>query len=831
VLPVVTGLAEKERENLLDITLPSWLDERSRWEVVPRERSEVGKFVLYWMHNALRGHENPALDAAICLARQNGLPLLVYQGLTEDYPFASDRHHSFILQGARDVQRELASRGVRYVFHLQRRGDRSPHLKELTKRAAVLITEEMPVEPLAGWLERLAAATETPILTVDTACVVPMRLLGKPYTRAFEFRQATQKEFDQRISRGWTEQEVDCEMYRGELPFEPLDLQGADLAGLIGQCEIDHTIAPVTDTRGGSRAGYQRWDAFKETGLAYYAKTRNDAARRGVSRMSAYLHYGMVSPLRIAREADELAAEKFLDELLIWRELAFNFCFHFKDNLDSFDALPEWAKETLLAHACDRRDGHFSWERLARGHSDNRLWDACQRSLLKHGELHNNLRMTWGKAVLRWTRRPEQALGMIIDLNHRYALDGRDPCSYGGLLWCLGQFDRPFKPEESVSGTVRARPVEEHERRIDVDRYEKLVDRPITSLPCRVAVVGAGLAGLIAARTLQDHGLQVTVFDKSRGVGGRLSTRRAASGVFFDHGAQYFTARDCRFARYVRSWMECGLVQPWDAKIVELRDGQVAADKSDQQRFVGVPAMNSIAQHLAVDLKLQRETRIAKLRPPVMGEDGSWILHSENGKDFGPYDYVLINCPPKQAAELIPDGNWMLEPVGRIDMEPCWSVLVELESPLSLDYQAAFVHNSPLSWIACDSSKPGRPAGVTWIMHASAEWTERHLEEEADEVLAALLDAFSEATGEHITEPITMAAHRWRYAKPKRTLEQPCLWDSASGIGVCGDWCGGPRVEGAFLSGTALAGSVLRHLTIDRPAPVSSDRVAAITSP
>lgn len=810
----------------MDVTLPPWLEERSRWDVVPRERSEVGKFVLYWMHNALRGHENPALDVAICFARQNQLPLLVYQGLTEDYPYASDRHHSFILQAARDVQRELAARGIRYAFHLQRRGDRGPYLKTLVKQAAVLVTEEMPVEPLVGWLERLATATETPILTVDTACVVPMRLVGKPYTRAFEYRRATQKLYEQRISRGWQEQTVDCPIYQGELPFEPLDLQVADLADLIGQCEIDHTIAPVADTRGGSRAGYDRWNQFKATGLANYERTRNDAARRGVSRMSAYMHYGMVSPLRIAREADELAAEKFLDELLIWRELSYSFCFHFRDNLDSFEALPEWARETLLAHAADVRCGHFSWERFARAHTDNRLWDACQRSLLKHGELHNNLRMTWGKAVLQWTRRPEQALGTIIDLNHRYALDGRDPCSYGGLLWCLGQFDRPFKPEEKINGTVRIRPIEEHERRIDLRRYEQIVDRPITALPCRVAVVGAGLAGLIAARTLQDHGLEVSLFDKSRGVGGRLATRRAASGVYFDHGAQYFTVRDCRFARYVRSWMECGLVQPWDAKIVELRDGEVVADKSDHQRYVGVPAMNSIARHLAAELQLTRETRISRM----FERAGVWNLQSDDGRDFGPYDYVLINCPPQQAVDLLPSCSMLRDVIAKVDMEPCWSVLVELESPLQLDYQAAFVHGSPLSWIACDSSKPGRPNGVTWIMHATPDWTMRHLEDDPDDVLAELLDAFSEATGEHITEPITMAAHRWRFAKPKQTLNEACLWDAASGIGVCGDWCGGPRVEGAFLSGAAVAGALLRHLTIDRPTPSVGDNQVVETA-
>lgn len=799
----------------MDISLPSWLEERVRWERSPSPDYGGGEFVLYWLHNAMRAHENPALDVAMELAKANNLPLLVYQGLCETYPYASDRHHAFILQGARDVQREMAERGIRYVFHLQRRGDRGPFLKQLTEQAAVLVTEQMPVEPLAGWIERLVATTETPVVTVDAVCLVPMPSQPKACTRAFQFRERTKKIFADRVAAPYPNRGLDCAMYDGPLPMRPLDLQDVDLAELIGQCEIDHTVGPVTDTPGGSRAGYRRWEAFKAEGLRGYAKRRNNAAAHTTSRLSAYLHYGMVSPFRIAREAHEVGAEKYLDELLIWRELAHHYCYHNVGALDSFDALPEWAQETLEDHAHDPREADFTWERLARARSGDPLWDACQRSLLKHGELHNNVRMTWGKAVLPWVKTPRQALRTIIDLNHRYALDGRAPNSYGGLLWCLGQFDRPFKPPQEIFGTVRTRPLASHAERIDLQRYQSLVDRPITCLPARVAVVGAGMAGLTAARTLHDHGLEVTVFDKSRGVGGRLATRRAASGVFFDHGAQYFTIRDPRFARYVCSWLDRGLVQPWEGRIVEIRDNTVVDDKSNSERYVGVPAMNSIAQHLACELPLQRETRVSELA----GEPGAWQLRSEDGRELGTFDYVLLNCPPQQATALLPRGETISQRVAGVEMDPCWAVLVELEQPLELDFDAAFVNGGPLSWIARDGSKPGRPAGISWILHSSGEWAREHLEEDADDVLAELLGAFSDATGEMICDPVTLAAHRWRYAKPVKPLEEPCVWDPASQLGACGDWCGGPRLEGAFLSGQAMAGALLRHLTIDRKCP------------
>lgn len=792
-------------------SLPSHLSERLRWESPPKNAVPQGRFILYWMHNALRGHENPALDVAICWARSLDLPLLVYQGLCEEYPYASDRHHAFILQGARDVQQELTERGIRYAFHLQRRGSRGPYLKQLAEQAAVVVTEEMPVEPLVGWLERMRTTLTVPIACIDTACIVPMPMLGKAYERAFQFRDATKTIREARLLQPWHEQAVDCSIYDGELPFESLDLATLDLAELIGQCEIDHLVAPVADTAGGTIAGYERWTAYKRHGLSSYAKSRTNAANpQAGSRMSAYLHYGMVSPFRLAREAAERDAEKFLDELLIWRELAFHFCFHGRHDLDSLDSLPKWAQKTLAEHQDDPRCQDYSWEQLARGQSEDPLWNACQRSLLKHGELHNNVRMTWGKALLPWVKSPQRALQMLIDLNHRYALDGRDPCSYGGLLWCLGLFDRPAPTTTPVYGQVPPRPLADHARRLDTQQYFRHVDRCVTEPAPRIAIVGAGIGGLIAARALTDHGLDVTLFDKSRGVGGRIATRRAPSGVYFDHGAQYFTVRDHRFAKYVCSWYGAGIIAPWHGRIVEIRDGQIVAEKGDTPRYVAVPAMNSLARHLATDLNVVRETRITQMQRTSNG----WLLHHDQGPIEKPFDYVLINCPPQQAAAILPTDCDLRKQLLNVTMDPCWTVMLEFEERLPIDFDGAFVHNSPLGWIARDSSKPGRPEGCAWILHATGEWSWEHLEEDQDEVLAELLDHFSEITGVHISEAVTMAAHRWRYAKPRQPLTVPCLWKPELSLGVCGDWCDGPRIEGAFLSGAALAGSLLRQLTI-----------------
>lgn len=764
------------------------------------------------MHNALRGHENPALDTAIAVGQQLDLPVFVYQGLSEQYRFASDRHHAFILQGAKDVHAELAGRGIGAAFHLERPGHRGPHLRTLASRAAIVITEDLPTEPIPGWIARLNETVSTPIWLVDTACVVPMKLVGKAHDRAFAFRDATRKLLDQRLTRPWLEQSDPAVRYvPPDLPFLPVDLATARLRDLIADCDIDHTVGPVPHTSGGSLAGYSRWNAFKANGLRRYVDHRNDALRDGVSRMSAYLHYGMVSPMRMAREAAAIGgagAEKYLDELLVWRELAYVFC-HYRPDHESLSAIPKWAVDTLTQHESDPRVRRFDWETLARSQTADPLWDAAQRSLMVHGELHNNVRMTWGKAIVNWTPTAAEALRMMVDLNHRYALDGRDPASYGGLLWCLGQFDRPHNPPQSVFGTIRTRPTAEHAARLDPVLYRARATRPWHDQVPRVAVMGAGVSGLMCARTLVDHGFAVTVFDKGRGPGGRAATRRSDLNLAFDHGAQYFTSRDPLFARYVSAWQDQGVLAEWGGRIVKLQDGSVV-ETTPQLRYVGTPGMSALGAHLSADLAIQRETRIKR----VTRGDGRWNLCDESGAEFGPFDFLIIAVPAPQAAELLSPHPFAEEAVN-IPMAPCWTALVAFDQRYQVSWDGAFVHNSPLSWVARNSSKPGRPAGhECWVLHASPEWSSVHLEDPPETIGPHLLEALHAATGIAPSAPIHLTAHRWRYSQGSDPQGRSVLNDSSTGLVVCGDWLAGGRVEGAFLSGAAAAGCVLREVGI-----------------
>jgi photolyase PhrII len=800
----VTMKPQKMDLDSLLTELPVHLRERA-WLRASGCDDHQGKQVLYWTHHALRSDENPALDVAIHLAEQLGLPLLVYQGLSERYRFASDRHHAFILESARELEDSYATLGIAYALHVDREGVRFPRLGRLVHSSAVVVTDHFPIEATNQWTERFAELNTVPIVLVDTACIVPSRLVGKAFDRAFAFRDATAELYRERIDRKWPV--CTAKAIPAKAPFETLELSGRSLSQLIAECDIDHSIGPVADTRGGSKAGYARWQRFRQSGLRNYAKRRNQIEMEGVSRMSAYLHYGMVSPFRIAREASSDGAQKYLDELLIWRELAYAFC-HYRDNLETDASLPAWAIETLTKHANDPRK-RLSWETLSRAKTGEPLWDAAQRSLLKHGELHNNVRMTWGKAILDWSNGHGQALERLIDLNHRYALDGRDPASYGGILWCLGQFDRPFFPEQPILGSVRPRPVSVHQGRTNLDAYVKKVDRAIVhSLP-RVAMIGTGLAGLICSRILCDQGIAMSCFEKSSRAGGRATTRIDKAACQFDHGAQYFTIRDPALIPYLQSWCDDHHVAEWRGHFVSIEKTGEIRDVAYTPRFVGTPTMESLGRHLSGDLSIQYSREVAR----VIREQNGYRLYCTENRDLGNFDVVLWNCPPAQVAKQLDAPCSWREELSKVQMVPCWAVMLAIESEWKIPFDGAFINRGNLSWMARDSSKPSRATQPeTWVLHSTVTWASENLELAHERAIESLIDEAEKATGRKMPPKSYANAHRWLYSRPADSLQAKSLWDESNSVGACGDWCGGPRVEGALKSGMALAGRVLGSL-------------------
>lgn len=326
-----------------------------------------------------------------------------------------------------------------------------------------------------------------------------------------------------------------------------------------------------------------------------------------------------------------------------------------------------------------------------------------------------------------------------------------------------------------------------------------------------IAIVGGGVAGLVCARRLAEAGARVLVLDRGRTVGGRLATRRAGA-LQFDHGAQYFTARQPAFAAQAALWARHGLAAEWGGRLVVLEQGSVAQAPGGVRRWVGVPGMGAIAQALADDArKAGAELHTGIDVAGARFESGRWRLSSTESLSLGSYDAIVAALPAPEASMLLAAGAPELASRCNVRLLPCWAAMVAFETPLALPFDGAFVRNAPISWVARDTSKPGRPAreGEMWVMHATPEWSAAHLEAPHEAVAASLLAAFTNAADIDVPPPSFLAAHRWRFALPDEVLEENFLWSSELRAGVCGDWCGGPRVEGAWVSGGLLGGEVV----------------------
>ena len=325
----------------------------------------------------------------------------------------------------------------------------------------------------------------------------------------------------------------------------------------------------------------------------------------------------------------------------------------------------------------------------------------------------------------------------------------------------------------------------------------------------RIAIIGAGAAGAMAAYQLVAQGHAVRVFDKSRGAGGRMATRRVADASF-DHGAQYLTLRDPALAQLRDRWVSDGLLREWGTA-PDLPDAQHPPDP----RWVPCPGMNALPKALLAGVSVDYQATVTRLER----HDGGWSLGLIEGSvveggvvDGGvdaTFDVVILALPAPQAAELLPQHSSFATAIASVRMAPCWAVLATTSQPLQMADSLAIEDGGPLAWVARNSSKPARaPAPQTLVLHAGEEWSHTHLEAAPAVVAAQLWAAFAERIGMALVPPDYLAAHRWRYARVPVPLGQACLWDEDLRLGVCGDWCIAGRVEAALQSGAAMAGRV-----------------------
>lgn len=337
------------------------------------------------------------------------------------------------------------------------------------------------------------------------------------------------------------------------------------------------------------------------------------------------------------------------------------------------------------------------------------------------------------------------------------------------------------------------------------------------------------MAGVACARTLLQAGHRVTLIEKSRGFGGRMATRRTEFGGF-DHGAQYFTVRDSRFARALLTAQD--LLKPWSVSTVRVLDefGQVleSAPVPTEPHFVAVPGMSSLVHHWAQPLSTPErfgdlparcllDTRVTRIERDAL-DPGKWqlrVLASEDGQQvLGGFDQVALAIPHQQASDLLLTSelgaDWRAALAG-VEVAPCWALMLAYPNAmqpglgtLGPQWNAARSTHHRISWLARENSKPARERIERWTVQASPDWSSRHLEDDEERVKAKLLKGFAEVTGIRAT-PSHAVAHRWRFAQTQQALGQDFLYDKAQGIGLCGDWCLGHRVEDAFVSGLELA--------------------------
>jgi deoxyribodipyrimidine photo-lyase len=430
---------------------------------------------------------NFGLQRAVEWAEELGKPLVVLEHLPSGWHWDSDRLHRFALDGMVDNARRLENRPVLYYPYVEhRKGSGAGLLPALAGHACVVVTDEFPVKPWADMVQDAADAAGILVECVDSNGLLPIRAADRAFTTAFSLRGFLQKNLGPHLAEFPKVDPLDRfdGPPVGSLPPDVAkrwpaasgDLLAGD-ADALGGLPIDHSV-PVSRVPGGAVAAEKRLEKFIGEDLDRYGDDRNHPDEDATSRLSPYLHFGHISAHEVVRavmahedwEPGRLgedtrgkregwwgmspSAESYLDELVTWRELGYNMCSRYR-SYDRYGSLPEWARESLEEHEGDEREYVYGIDELEAAATHDDLWNAAQRELLRDGRLHNYLRMLWGKKILEWTASPRDALDAMIELNNKYALDGRNPNSYTGIFWTLGRYDRAWGPERPIFGKVR----------------------------------------------------------------------------------------------------------------------------------------------------------------------------------------------------------------------------------------------------------------------------------------------------------------------------------------------------------------------------------------
>jgi deoxyribodipyrimidine photo-lyase len=451
-----------------------------------------GEYVLYWMVAARRGRYNFGLQQAAAHARALKLPLLVFEPLRASYPWASQRLHTFVVEGMASNAAHFAKTVAHYYPYLEpKRGAGAGLLAALAARAALVVTDDYPCFFIPRMTAAAGRSLSVRMEAVDSNGLLPLSLAkGKSFYNAYHFRRFVQRN----VAHELAESPREDPLRRLAVPrLEALptaitkrwprvsDRALADVAGTVAKLPVSTGVPAVASLPGGAHEARRVLAQFIESRLSRYARERDHPDAEAASGLSPYLHFGHLGAHEVvaalfepeawdgrprglgAAESDgkregfwglSSAAESFLEELVTFRELAFNTAATMPD-FDRYETLPAWSRATLEAHASDPREHVYTREQFERAETHDPLWNAAQTQLLREGRIQNYLRMLWGKQILAFSKSPACALETMIELNNKYAVDGRDPNSYAGMFWILGRYDRPWAPQRPVFGSVR----------------------------------------------------------------------------------------------------------------------------------------------------------------------------------------------------------------------------------------------------------------------------------------------------------------------------------------------------------------------------------------
>lgn len=457
-----------------------------------------GDYVLYWMIAARRATWNFGLEHAVDWAKKLGKPLVVFEPLRVGYRWASDRLHQFVLDGMADQRRHFAKKPVLYYPYVEPAADTDKGLlPALADRACVVVTDEFPAFFLPRMVRSAAAQLAIRVEQVDGSGLLPLRGADKVFETAYAFRHFLHRHLPAHLSE-FPNKDPLARVTLPVLEKLPLAITRrwpmlVNTTPNLANLPIDHTVRP-TALVGGHAAAQTCLREFLRDRLERYAGGASHPDDDARSRLSPYLHFGHLGVHQVFHELaaheswslDDLAAkptgrrdgwwgmsesaEAFLDEQVTWRELSSNFSAK-RDDYDQYESLPPWAQGTLEKHRRDPRPVIYTLSEFAAAGTHDDVWNAAQLQLIREGYIHNYLRMLWGKKILEWSKSPREALEVMIELNNKYALDGRDPNSYSGIFWVLGRYDHPWPPERPIFGTVRYMTSDQARRKLRMKKY------------------------------------------------------------------------------------------------------------------------------------------------------------------------------------------------------------------------------------------------------------------------------------------------------------------------------------------------------------------------